>query len=259
MSLMILVGVVLPLMLGIRFRLHHAPALLADGPLAINHVIAWGAFAILPFLIASYFAVRATAPRLIYLVVIVVCAILLRAVYLVAIDDVFFSDYRTMWDFTQSVINGEHSRHAATIQEMRAVPFLLPVTSLAGGSDLGFKIGNLVYSVLTALAAYLCVRVLAGEKPAASRARFSDFFTRTHLLGFHSDTRYPRHSLYFCEHDVFHRGLLSMATRSFPCWRPCTGHDCWDIRGYCGCSAWDWPIPVCQLRTRCDAMVGEFI
>ncbi|MCK7579223.1 MAG: hypothetical protein MZV65_28160 [Chromatiales bacterium] len=145
MSLMILIGVALPLMLGIRFRLHHAPALLADGPLSLWTVLLWGALAILPFLLAISLAIRTSPPRLAHLFAIVIGALLLRTVYLIAVDDVFVSDYRIMWDFTQSVLNGDRLLRAEQLQEIRTIPFLLPVSALAGGSALGFKIGNLLF------------------------------------------------------------------------------------------------------------------
>lgn len=166
-GLMILVGVILPSMLAFWFRLHYAPTLLADGPLTLGVALAWGSLAVLPWLLAAYWARRSVPPPWPHLAILVVVALLLRVVYLIAVDNTFTSDYRTMWDFTLAVLNGERPLSAASIQEMRTTPFLLPVTALAGGSALGFKIGNLLFSLLAALAVYCCTRLIAGEKPAA--------------------------------------------------------------------------------------------
>ena len=96
-GLMILVGVILPLMLAFWFRLHYAPTLLADGPLTLGAALAWGSLAVLPWLLAAYWARRAAPPPWPHLAVIVVVALLLRVVYLIAVDNTFTSDYRSMW------------------------------------------------------------------------------------------------------------------------------------------------------------------
>ncbi|WP_046061164.1 hypothetical protein [Methylotuvimicrobium alcaliphilum] len=163
-GLLVFIGVILPLMLAFWFRLHYAPVLLADGPLTLGAALSWGSLAVMPWLLAAYWARCTAPPPWPHLTILMIAALLLRVLYLIAIDNNFSSDYRTMWDFTLAVLNGERPLLAASIQEIRTTPFLLPATFLAGGSALGFKIGNLLFSLIAALTIYWCTRLIAGKK-----------------------------------------------------------------------------------------------
>ncbi len=114
-DLLVLVGVVVPLLLGIRLKLHALPELIADGPLAFGSALSWGFIAVVPILFTLYLAGRKTEPKGYYIFILAIIAVLLRLVFVLGINDEFFSDYLTMWNFALSVTQGEKELLATTI------------------------------------------------------------------------------------------------------------------------------------------------
>lgn len=98
------------------------------------------------------------------LVVLLGFAFVARLVFAFAVENQFYSDFRTMWDFAVSVVQEEHPAIATSIPEVRTLPYLLPVTWLAGGSSLGYQIANAIAGVVSALLVYGWASNIAGQR-----------------------------------------------------------------------------------------------
>ncbi len=93
-----------------------------------------------------------------------------RLLYVFAVDQPLFSDFRVMWDYAHSVAtDGYHSPSADPIialQQLRALPVLVPVAVLSGGSPVGYKLANVVFLAGCTLLVYWLASTLVGRKAA---------------------------------------------------------------------------------------------
>ena len=88
----------------------------------------------------------------------------------------------------------------------------MPVTALARGSALGFKIGNILFSLLAALAVYCCTRLIAGEKSAAVALVLVGFSRQSRLFSISIPTHDIPGTLYLL-------GGMTALIAAFGLWR----------------------------------------
>lgn len=162
-DLLVLLGVLLPLVLGLIYRLYHLPALLADGPLDSIPVYLTLPLALLPFIAAAVVLFTERSLSKGWILVVVFLALLSRLVYVLSVDNALISDYKTMWDFALAVQRGELTR-ASSIQELRAIPYFLPLAMLVDGSRQGLELINGLTTVGTGLFVFFITRDLAGAR-----------------------------------------------------------------------------------------------
>lgn len=165
MDAMVLLGVALPLLLGLLYRLHILPALLADGPLEVTSapVLSFAFLAILPVMAAIAVMAAKRLPDRVLVIGIALLAVLVRLVFTGSVDTILSSDYKSIWDFAVALQDGSLAK-ADQIPLMRALPYFWPLAVLGEGSKVVFEAANALVTVFTSLIGYFIVRDIAGPK-----------------------------------------------------------------------------------------------
>lgn len=169
MDCLLLLGVFLPILLGLLYRLHILPSLLRDGPLEVISapVLSFAFLAFLPFAAAVATLTGKRVPGNSWVLGVVFLAILIRLVFINSVDTDLTSDYKSIWDFAVGLHEGSRAK-ADQIPFMRALPYFWPLAILGDGSRLVFEVVNGLVSVATSLIGLIIVRNIAGQKAGFS-------------------------------------------------------------------------------------------
>jgi hypothetical protein len=84
--------------------------------------------------------------------------------YVLLTENGLASDYKTMWEFALSVRSSGLPAAATSIQEMRAIPYFLPLAFVASGDRLGLELANALATTVAGLLAYAITRDIAGAR-----------------------------------------------------------------------------------------------
>lgn len=165
MDSLVLLGVVLPLFLGLLYRVHILPSLLVDGPLEMVSapVLSFAFLAILPIAAAIIVLASKRVPGRAWLISVGLLAILVRLVFTNSVDTILTSDYKSIWDFAVGLQEGSLAK-ADQIPFMRALPYFWPLAILGEGSRSVFEVANALVTVATSLIGFFIVRDIAGPK-----------------------------------------------------------------------------------------------
>jgi 4-amino-4-deoxy-L-arabinose transferase-like glycosyltransferase len=149
-DLLVILGIIVPLLLGARFKLHWFPTLVGEGPLSIGIAIAIGCLALVPIAVTLLLASQKSRRTLLIAAWgIIGIALVLRTAWVLAVDNSFTSDYLTMWNYVIDLVNGVRAWDASIAQEIRTIPFLAPIGIWSGGNPLAFQLANVVVGVLS--------------------------------------------------------------------------------------------------------------
>jgi hypothetical protein len=163
-NLLIVSGVIVPFMLGMRLRIHVLPDLLSIGSLSLSQAYLVGLSALIPIGLTLFLAFRRKDPHIYHFFILIIIGLTLRFIFVFAINNQLLSDYLTMWNYAQSVILGEAALPAKTFQEVRTLTYLLPVTFIFNGERIGYEVVNVIFSLGSSLLAYLFAKNIAGQR-----------------------------------------------------------------------------------------------
>ncbi len=163
-DLLLLFGLIFPLVLGLIYRAYHLPLLISQGPLSDVTASLLGATGALPFLIAAIVAFGERQPKTSAIWVVAIASVFCRLTYVLLTENALTSDYKTMWEFALSVRGSGLAPTAASIQEIRAIPYFLPLVFVASGDRLGFELANVLATTVAGLLAYAVTRDIAGAR-----------------------------------------------------------------------------------------------
>jgi len=163
-DLLLLFGLIFPLVLGLIYRAYHLPLLISQGPLSDVTASLLGATGALPFLIAAIVAFGERQPKTSAIWVVAIASVFCRLTYVLLTENALTSDYKTMWEFALSARGIGLAPKATSIQEIRAVPYFLPLAFLANGHRIGYELANVLATTVAGLLAYAITRDIAGAR-----------------------------------------------------------------------------------------------